>query len=219
MGGGHTGASERASARATERARLKDRTVSIFQARALDPVQSSLQALGNIIVWSANYALARSLASVATQSLARSLARTLVSLAEPLHCCGRPGDPPYFVYLCHEQASPAIWPPPQSHKTRRGVTTPPILLLGHLLMSTKGFTTLSLIRLWLAPDWKDLSARPRIRLSRDGRPDMVRRTCFGMRGGDPRISMDKAVNKEIVDLRISPKMVTANANMVVVSPT
>nr|CAD7262104.1 unnamed protein product [Timema shepardi] len=47
---GHTGASERASARATERARLKDRTVSIFQARALDPVQSSLQALGNIIV-------------------------------------------------------------------------------------------------------------------------------------------------------------------------
>nr|CAD7266352.1 unnamed protein product [Timema shepardi] len=33
----------------SERARLKDRTVSIFQARALDPVQSSLQALGNII--------------------------------------------------------------------------------------------------------------------------------------------------------------------------
>nr|CAD7424701.1 unnamed protein product [Timema monikensis] len=37
------------SERATERARLKDRTDSIFRARALDPVQSSLQALGNII--------------------------------------------------------------------------------------------------------------------------------------------------------------------------
>ncbi|CAG2053686.1 unnamed protein product [Timema podura] len=49
----HMGCNERWpdwSARVTERAHLKDRTGSIFQARMLDPVQSSLQALGNIIV-------------------------------------------------------------------------------------------------------------------------------------------------------------------------
>nr|CAD7432597.1 unnamed protein product [Timema monikensis] len=34
---------------------------------------------------------------------------------------------------------------------------------------------------------KNLSASPRIRLSKDGRPDMVRRMRFGMRGGSPRI--------------------------------
>nr|CAD7588867.1 unnamed protein product [Timema genevievae] len=33
------------------------------------------------------------------------------------------------------------------------------------------------------------------------------------------VGMDKAVNKEIMDLRTSSKMVTANANMVVVSST
>nr|CAD7407688.1 unnamed protein product [Timema cristinae] len=34
---------------------------------------------------------------------------------------------------------------------------------------------------------KKRTASPRIRLSRDGRPDMVRRTRFGTRGGAPRI--------------------------------
>nr|CAD7392216.1 unnamed protein product [Timema cristinae] len=34
-----------------------------------------------------------------------------------------------------------------------------------------------------------------------------------------KVGMDKAVNKEIMDLHTSPKMATVNANMVVVSPT
>nr|CAD7257654.1 unnamed protein product [Timema shepardi] len=186
----------------------------------------------------------------------------------PLHCCGRPGDPPYFVYLCHEQASPAIWPPPQSHKTRRGVTTPPILLLGHLLMSTKGFTTLSLIRLviqisvyknytgrigegeqgkylhvmnfrsatpnsgtmrrqgWCSlllesrqytkRSWKRTQASPPLFLNRNVSALSIVTVVRANNHIFERIGnsiMDKAVNKEIMDLRISPKMATANANM------
>nr|CAD7406478.1 unnamed protein product [Timema poppensis] len=40
---------------------------------------------------------------------------------------------------------------------------------------------------------KNLSASPRIRLSKDGRPDMVRRTRFGMRGGAPRIKRSETL--------------------------
>ncbi|CAG2054218.1 unnamed protein product [Timema podura] len=82
---------------ATERARLKDRTGSIFQERALDPVQSSLQALGNIIFTEPRFVasssttiessllITRSLASLATQSLPRSLARLYPTFSTAPH--------------------------------------------------------------------------------------------------------------------------------------
>nr|CAD7459530.1 unnamed protein product [Timema tahoe] len=109
LGYGQTGA--------TERARLKDRTGFIFQARALHPVQSSLQALGNIIFTEPRFEpmpprqqlesyllITRSLASLATQSLGRSLARLSVqpnpSMSLPL--------PPYLGYSSYLHIRPEI---------------------------------------------------------------------------------------------------------------
>nr|CAD7437783.1 unnamed protein product [Timema bartmani] len=71
MRGGQTGASERA----TERARLKDRTGSIFQARTLDPFTQPRFGASSSTNNERYQLITRSLASVATQSLTRSLAR------------------------------------------------------------------------------------------------------------------------------------------------
>nr|CAD7263754.1 unnamed protein product [Timema shepardi] len=106
MGGGHTGA----SARATERARLKDRTVSIFQARALDPRSRDVLSVFDRDIFSnelgsANYALARSLASVATQSLARSLARLSLRSAVPVSTNLEANNQEYSE--AHEKLSPS----------------------------------------------------------------------------------------------------------------